>query len=114
MALKKAKTINGHASEYWRIVQINTNFDRLDVVTTVALYKDKATRDADSNTVMYQFHVCLGSEFTTRKPTDALETLRNITLKEAYNALKKLAGDEAVKLVEKNLDLAYLSDAVDV
>ncbi len=117
MALQKTKTVKGYDANYWRIVQINTNFDRLDVNTTVALYKDEATRYADSGAVIDQKSFLLGDEFAQGNYSNGVDKMKDITLKEAYKALKKLASDEAAKEDDddtKKNDLAWFSDCSDV
>ena len=45
MALKKTKQLpTAVSAEYWRIVQLNANFDRLDAVMTLALYTTQQAR----------------------------------------------------------------------
>lgn len=112
MALKKQKTIKGYPAEYWRILQLSTNMDRGDAVITLGLYKDKATRDADSMAVIDSFQVDLGSELLSS--TGNSDTVKNINLQQAYKILKSKATTESEKEEDRNEGLAWFSDAVDI
>jgi len=118
MALKKIKEKRGHNNEYWRIIQINSNLNREDAVVTFALYKDKATRDADVNAVVDQYQVDLGKDLLDKAAT--ADKVKNINLKQAYTVFKKKAKDEEAKrpdLKEGEIldeELAWFNDVVDI
>jgi len=118
MALEKIKQTKGFNAKYWRILQINSNLDRGDAVVTLGLYKDKATRTADSNAVVDQYQIDLGDDLLSAK--GSVDTVRNINLGKAYTAFKKKAVDEEAKrgnlADDESLDesLAFFSDAVDL
>lgn len=114
MALQKNKTIKGFIGNYWRIVQLNMNYDLQDAVMTVALYKDQTTRDADSSAVIHSFQYDLSNSFHDENYSDGADVMKNISLKECYKVLKDLAITEEAKTEDKNEDLAYFSDASDV
>ena len=115
MALQKSKaTIYGMPGDYWRIVQLNCNYDRVDAVCTIALYIDEASRDAGNNPLSH-FKVDLAGQFHDGDYTDGDDVMKNISLKEAYKALKRMAVDEDAKSDDgKNAELAFFSDALDV
>ena len=111
MALQKNKLTKGYEANYFRIIQYSANFDRNDAVITLALYKDKATRDADSNVVIESFTFDLGSGFHEVQNTKT-DTVKNIKIAEAYKYLKNLAIAESLK-EEKDENLAFFADAID-
>ena len=118
MALQKSKTTQfGVPGDYWRILQLNCNYDRMDAVCTIGLYIDEASRNAD-NSPVDSFQVDLGGQFHNENYKDGEDAMKNISLKAAYKALKRMATDEAAKPddpeVSKNDDLAFFADAVDV
>jgi hypothetical protein len=121
MALQKTKsTLIGIDGNYWRIVQLNCNYDRIDAVCTIGLYVDETTRNAGANPI-HSFKVDLSSQFHDDTYTDGSDVMKNISLKEAYKALKDLAIAEEAKpepVVDtderKNDDLAFFNDALDV
>jgi len=47
MAINKEKEHKGYTAEYWRLIEWNSHIDRMQTVVTVALYKDKDSRDED-------------------------------------------------------------------
>ena len=114
MALQKNKTTNyGVDGNYWRIAQLNCNYDRVDAVCTVLLYIDEAGRIA-GNQPVDSFQVDLSGEFHDGTYADGDDVMKNISLKEAYKALKQMAQDEDAKIEDKNDSLAFFADAVDV
>jgi len=111
MALKKEKTLNtGAVADYWRIAQININYNRPDVIVTLEVYKSKADRLAGlSPFESVQFDIV---EFLQSTATE--EILKNITLQKAYTTIKKMANDELAKPPEiRNMALAWFADATD-
>lgn len=112
MALQKTKIIKGFEASYWRIVQFSANFDRNDAVVTLSLYKDKATRDTDPNSVLESYQIDLGDELHGSIPTGS-DTIKNLKLKEAYTVFKAKAQAEAEKTEDKNEALAWFADATD-
>ena len=113
MGLQKQKTnASGNDGDYWRIDQLNCNYSRVDAVCTVLLYKDEAARNAGA-TPMDSFQVDLAAEFHEANAVGD-DIMKNLSLKEAYKALKKMAVEEDAKTEDKNDDLAFYADAVDV
>lgn len=47
MALKLEKTYKGVVADYWKIIEIKSIIRRDETEVTLALYKDKQTRDED-------------------------------------------------------------------
>lgn len=114
MALQKIKSTNfGVGGDYHRILQLNCHYDRLDAVCTVGTYIDQVARD-EGNVPIDSFQIDLASEFHGNAYKDGEDMMKNISLKEAYRALKKMAQDEAAKLDDKNEALAFYADAEDV
>lgn len=114
MALQKTKaTPFGIDGNYWRILQLNCNYDRIDAVCTVGLYIDEASRNAGNNPVD-SFQTDLATEFHDTNYKDGDDAMKNISLKEAYKALRKMATEEDSKTEGKNVNLAFFADAVDV
>lgn len=125
MAFKKAKTIKGHSNEYWRILQINTNFDRMDAVATFGLYKNVTTRNNDPNAVVDQYTIQLGEQYAESIYEDSNggdeRMIKNIDRAKAYEIFKTKAQIEADKPDEvdgetnpdKNFDLAWFADTTD-
>lgn len=115
MALQKSKsTPMGVSGNYHRVLQLNCNYDRLDAVCTVGVYVDEAARIAGS-TPMDSFQVDLAGQFHNENYKDGEDAMKNISLKEAYKALKALAVTEDAKPVDvRNEALAFYADAVDV
>jgi hypothetical protein len=114
MALKKAKQMtNGTTAEYWRIIQLNINWDRLDAVIDLAVYLTKAAREAGA-TPMYSFQHALGAEFTELL-FNGNDKVKNVNLNKAYSEFKAQAVVEAAKpdSEEKNTALAWFADATD-
>lgn len=98
---------------YWRIVQLNINYDRPDVIVTVCLYVDKAGREAGKNPTSESYQFDLKNEFLESNP-QGKEIMKNVTLQKAYTAIKKLANDEMAKPEnERNVNLAFFWDATD-
>ena len=117
MALQKNKsTAMGVNGTYHRILQLNCNYDRVDAVCTVGTYVDEAAREAGS-TPIDSFQIDLADQFHNGNYKDGEDVMKNISLKEAYKALKKMAVDEAAKSDDddsKRADLAFFSDTEDV
>jgi len=96
MALKKPKALNtGVTAEYWRIVQLNTNFDRLDCVIDLSVYLNQAARDAGASP-LYPYRHDLGEAFA-EKLYNGSDKVKNINLQKAYAELKLQAEAEAAK-----------------
>lgn len=110
MALKKQKTKNGFTSEYWRVLEYHTNFNRNDAVIVLGLYKDKAMRDEDANAVVETAQFDLGEGFHSIQAGQ--DTLKNVKVSEIYKYLKSKAVEEAKK-EEKDENLAFFADAID-
>ncbi|MCK5604545.1 hypothetical protein KAR91_21835 [Candidatus Pacearchaeota archaeon] len=115
MALNKIKSTQmGVDGDYHRILQLNCNFDRLDAVCTVGTYVDEAARNAGS-TPIATFQIDLADQFHNGNYNDGEDAMKNISLKEGYKALKKMAVDEAAKPVaDRRDDLVFFADAEDV
>ena len=115
MALKKAKQLPiGVTGEYWRIIQLNTNFDRLDGVIDLALYLSQAAREAGA-APMGSFSHQLGADFVDALYNGA-DKVKNINLQKAYVELKKQAQAEKLKDPADPTytpDLAWFADAAD-
>lgn len=113
MALKKIKTLPSEISgEYWRVLQLNNNFDRQDSVIDVVLYVNDAARIAGA-TPIHSFQHALGAAFSERIFTGS-DKVKNVKLAEAYKELKAQAQAEALKPeAEQNADLAFFADAID-
>ena len=113
MALQKQKNHNGFTCNYWRIIQLNTHFDRMDCVIDIALYQSKAAREA-GNLPVYSFQHSLGAEFAD-KLFNGNDKVKNINLQRAYAELKAQAQAEASKPDrEQNSELVWFADAADV
>ncbi len=114
MALQKVKSTQmGVDGDYHRVLQLNCNYDRLDAVCTVGVYVDEAARNAGS-TPIDSFQIDLAGQFHNENYKDGEDAMKNISLKEAYKALKALAVVEAAKDEDKNDALAFYADAEDV
>ena len=114
MALQKIKSTDmGVDGDYHRVLQLNCNYDRVDAVCTVGTYVDQAARDA-GNTPITTFQVDLSAEFHDKNYTNGEDIMKNISLKEAYKALKQMAIAEDAKEEGTNEALAFFADAVDV
>lgn len=113
MALKKSKTTpQGIPAEYWRIVQLNSNFDRLDACIDLALYTDQAAREAGAQPFGAYQHD-LGADFA-EKLFSGNDKVKNINLQKAYTEFKAQAQAEAEKSIEeRDAALAWFADAVD-
>jgi len=117
MALEKIKKAKGFNAKYWRVLQINSNLDRGDAVVTLGLYKDKATRTADSSAVVDQYQIDLGDDLLSA--TGSKDTVKNINLSKAYKVFKNRAIAEKAKQDKGDGDetidgsLAFFSDAID-
>jgi len=113
MALIKSRTLDtGVAAEYWRILQINNNFDRQDGVIDIVAYLDETARLAGASP-MRSFQHSLGKAFSERL-FDGSDKVKNVELSQAYVEFKKQAQDESTKSeVERNADLAWFADAKD-
>ena len=112
-AMKKAKTTQyGVTGNHWRIAQLNMNYDRPDAVCTILLYVDEAARDAGAQPID-SFQVDLSSDFHDGTYSDGDDVMKNVSLKEAYKSLKRLAQAEEAK-DEGNDALAFFADAEDV
>lgn len=113
MALIKPKIYKGFTASYWRIIQANTNMDRDDVVITLGLYKDKATRDEDHSAILDSYIFCLFYD-NYSDPISAEGMIKDINLQACYNALCIAAHIEAQKPIgERDEILAWFADAED-
>ena len=55
MALLKAKTVKGVEANYWRIIDVKTNYTSGNRVNfTIGLHKDDTTRKEDINSVLFK------------------------------------------------------------
>ena len=108
MGIIKNKTVKGYVGSYWRIIQINCNFDRNDAVVTFGLYKDKETRNSDPSAVIDSYSIDLGEMLNL----SGNDTVKNINISKAYITLKEKALEESQK-EEKDDSLAFFADAVD-
>ena len=118
MALSKVKVTRfGVDANYHRVVQLNCNYDRLDAVCVIATYLNEAARLANESPIE-SFKLDLSGQFHNAHYTDAEDAMKNISLKEAYKALKQMALDEASKPNDpdspSNEELIFFSDAEDV
>lgn len=107
MALKKTKQIKGYSAEYWRALEYHTNFNRNDAVVVMALYKDKATRDADPDAVIETVQLDLGEDFHATQATNQ-DTLKNIKVSEIYKHIKAEA-----ETAEEGSQVKFFADATD-
>jgi len=116
MALKKDITNqHGMTCEYWRIIQLNQNYDRLDAVITIALYEHRAQRLIGLPFMSYKFDI--GCCYHDDEYLNGNDIMRNITLKEGYRMLKQLAIAEQAKPLDdpmRDARLAWFHDAEDV
>lgn len=112
MALNKIKTIKGVECSYWRILQLNQNYDRSDAVITLGLYKDKATREADPTAIMDQYQTDLAVDYHNDEFSGEDE-MTNIDRSIAYSVLMTKAVAEAAKVEEKDEALAFFADATE-
>lgn len=114
MALKKSKSLAvGVSAEYWRIVQLNSNFTRSDAHIDLACYVNQAAREAGAQPLDFFSHD-LGAEFA-EKLFNGSDKVKNINLQKAYTEFKSQAAAEAAKPAEEqNSALAWFADAEDV
>jgi hypothetical protein len=120
MALKKVKTMDsGVIVEYYRVVQLNCNYDDFTANCTLAMYIDETARLA-GNSPLGTLQINLANEFHNANYTDSGDVMKNISLKEAYKAIKNVLASESVKISEDEeyrspcLPLMFLVDAEDV
>ena len=114
MGLVKNKTLPTSASgEYWRVVQVNMNYDRTDCVVTLVCYVDEDARNADAQPLT-SVQLDLGDNFHDDEYSNGEDTMKNVSLKEVYKVLKSMSQTEDNKKEDKNADLAYFADATDV
>lgn len=52
MALKKTQSYKGYTADYWRVTRVSCEYAHNQTQVIMALYKDKATRDADPDAVL--------------------------------------------------------------
>ena len=115
MAIQKTKTVKGIDCNYWRIVQLNQNYDRQDAVMTLALYVNKDTRDADPiGNVMDSYQTDLAINYHDKLYSNGEDEMRNVDRKEAYRVFLAKAQAEAEKEDDKDEALAWFADAVSV
>ena len=118
MALIKTKVIDlGYNAEYWRLVQLNWNIERNDFVAEFALYRDKILRDENPSAVVETQQVILGDKFAKLLVgADAKLPIADRMKACAYEALKLMASEEAVKVVAPevviNEKVKFFVDAV--
>ena len=113
MGLLKPKTLSsGVVGEYWRIVQKNMNYDRQDCVVTLALYRNKESRDV-GETPVDSTQLDLGKEYHDFEYKNGIDTMKNVSLKETYLVLKNKSIVEAGKEENRDENLAFFADAVD-
>lgn len=64
MALKKQKQLDntGLYGEYWRLIQVNINFDRLDGRFELVMYSDQEARDGGKNPLNESISREIGAE----------------------------------------------------
>jgi hypothetical protein len=94
MALQKTKQLpSGAICNYYRIVQTNMNYDRLDCVITLSGYLSKEARDSGA-TPIDSIQLDLSSHFHNKEYTSGEEILSNINRKSAYTVIKQLAQEE--------------------
>jgi hypothetical protein len=83
MALQLKREIKGVECDYWRIIQINQNFNRKDCVITLGLYKDKETREKDETAILFTLKVDLFEEYQLGE-YEGKDIIKNINLGKAY------------------------------
>lgn len=114
MAFCKNKKLNtGIEINYWRIIQLNVNYDRLDAVVTLAGYLSKEARDNGSQPIeTVQFDM---SSMFHNAEFSGDEVVKNINLKEAYTTIKSLAQKEleSEDENERNEHIIFFADATD-
>jgi hypothetical protein len=118
MALKTKKILPSNVeATYFRIVQQNMNYDRLDCVVTLAGYISQAARDEGAEPVC-SCTIDLAETFhgAENKSDDVMGDCNRATL---YNLIKKqaTAQEEEVEGEEttaKNADLQLFAKATDI
>ncbi len=112
MALKKTKTLpDGTSGEYWRIAQMNINFDRLDGVSTIELFGSKAIRDTGNTPMGEQEQRQLQLDYLDREITlkdDTVIKMKDLIRREAYEAWK------LSDLNENKEEQNFFADALDI
>jgi len=120
MALQKNKTVKGFTGNYWKIIKLTQDFTKNRVDVIIVLYKDKATRDNDIFSHVHTFEHNLNDSFHSKSYSNGADTMKSISLKEAYKVLKTIAIAEQAKIdtpvegVEANEQLAFFSGATNV
>jgi len=88
MALLKNTPFKGYSATYWRIQNVNINLERTgtpsSAIVTLALYKDKASRDSDVNSHLMFINVSLFD--------DIKNSVEDTILVACYEAVKKLSS----------------------
>lgn len=122
MALQKTKEVDtmGVNGDYWRITQINTNFDRADAKTFMSLYVSGEGRVEGKHALGEDVNYKLSAKLLDREIVlDGKEviTLKDLIRREAYAAWKAIAKEEDQKGKNgepKNEEMAFFADAKDV
>lgn len=114
MGLEKEKvTKYGVEGEYWRIIKLASDYIEGKVSCTIALYVTYAARLAESDYIEHR-HFALNNSYMGKEYENGDDTMRNITLKEAYVILKEMAIVEHNKTEgSRNAELAWFWDADD-
>ena len=115
MALKKLMvTDKGTRGDYWRVVQLNMNFDRLDAVASFSLYMTREARVA-GRSQMQNINIDLGEEFLKKQIAKNGDLGDESNKRTAYNALKRLVIlEKQVSPEEQNPDILFFDGAEDV
>jgi len=114
MALeKKMETAAGVQGNYWRIIQHNMNYERLDAVVTLALYVSISHRFAGKASIFTSRTIDLGEEFLMSPFTNGVGIEEN--KRGAYLALKRKIVEEKKKpLKEQDQLILFFDGASDV
>lgn len=96
---------------YWKVAQLNMNYDRLDAVVVLAGYLNQEARNEGAEPVCScQFD--LSEHFHNEQGEGQL---KNLNRAKAYEVIKQLAQAELEKdEEEQNKELAFFADAQDV
>ena len=111
MALQQKKLLSsGIEIDYWRIVQMNMNYDRLDCVITLSGYLSKEARDNDSSAID-SIQIDLSTYFHEKEGGELI--LKDLNRSRAYEVILELAELEIDK-EDGNQDFAFFLESVEI
>ncbi len=118
MALKLKKQLDntGLYGEYWRLVQVNINFDRLDGHFDLVMYSDQEARDAGKNPLNESISREIGAE-ALNSPiivNGVPMMLKDAIKARFYAVFMAKAAAEAAKTEDdttKDVEVAFFADA---